>query len=90
MTLERPRQLGYGRAGFIQSFDGEKLSQELALDLRNRLFKKIENLSFSYDDTHSTGQLMIRATDDVKTEVTILDALHKLMKDRTSFVIAEG
>ncbi len=34
--------------------------------MRNDLFAKIQRLSFSYHDRNQTGQLMIRATDDVE------------------------
>ena len=37
-----------------------------AFDLRNDLFAKIQRLSFSYHDRNQTGQLMVRATDDVE------------------------
>jgi len=45
---------------------GERASQSVAFDLRNELFAKIQRLSFSYHDRNRTGQLMIRATDDVE------------------------
>ena len=35
-------------------------------DMRNEIFTKLQRLSFSYYDKHQTGQLMIRATDDVE------------------------
>lgn len=53
-------------ASFGQSFHSESLSQNLAFDFRNDLFAKIQRLSFSYHDKQQTGQLMIRATDDVE------------------------
>jgi ATP-binding cassette, subfamily B, multidrug efflux pump len=53
-------------ASFGQSFFSETLSQSLAFDFRNDLFAKIQRLSFSYHDRQQTGQLMIRATDDVE------------------------
>ena len=42
------------------------LSQSVAFDFRNDLYAKIQRLSFSYHDRNQTGQLMIRATDDVE------------------------
>lgn len=51
---------------FSQQFNAERLSQNLAFDFRNELFAKIQRLSFSYHDKNQTGQLMIRATDDVE------------------------
>ncbi|MDB5080968.1 MAG: transporter related [Chloroflexi bacterium] len=51
---------------FLQNYNAERLSQSVAFDLRNDLFSKIQRLSFSYHDRNQTGQLMIRATDDVE------------------------
>jgi ATP-binding cassette subfamily B protein len=51
---------------FIQSFMSETLSQGAAFNFRNEIFAKIQRLSFSYHDRNQTGQLMIRATDDVE------------------------
>lgn len=51
---------------FAQNFMSEKLSQNVAFDFRNDLYAKIQRLSFSYHDRTQTGQLMIRATDDVE------------------------
>ncbi|MGB8648581.1 MAG: ABC transporter ATP-binding protein [Anaerolineae bacterium] len=51
---------------FSQAFNAERVSQNVAFDFRNDLFSKISRLSFSYHDKNQTGQLMIRATDDVE------------------------
>ncbi len=51
---------------FAQNYLSQALSQEIAFNLRNDLFAKIQRLSFSYHDRNRTGQLMIRATDDVE------------------------
>jgi ATP-binding cassette, subfamily B, multidrug efflux pump len=51
---------------FVQAFMAETVSQGIAFDLRNEIFSKIQRLSFSYHDQNQTGQLMIRATDDVE------------------------
>jgi ATP-binding cassette subfamily B protein len=51
---------------FIQAYMAENTSQGIAFDFRNELFSKIQRLSFSYYDRNQTGQLMIRATDDVE------------------------
>ena len=51
---------------FSQSYNAERVSQNIAFDYRNDLFAKIQRLSFSYHDRNQTGQLMIRATDDVE------------------------
>ena len=55
-----------GTFAFLQAYWGEKNSQAVAYDIRNELYAKIQNLSFSYHDKNQTGQLMIRATDDVE------------------------
>ncbi len=55
-----------GVFAFIQGYMAERLSQSVAFDFRNELFTKIQRLSFSYHDRNQTGQLMIRATDDVE------------------------
>jgi len=55
-----------GAFAFTQAYMGERVSQSVAFDLRNELFAKIQRLSFSYHDRHRTGQLMVRATDDVE------------------------
>ena len=55
-----------GVFAFLQAYWAEKNSQSIAFDMRNDLFAKIQRLSFSYHDRNQTGQLMIRATDDVE------------------------
>src|SRR5215211_4460831 len=55
-----------GLFAFLQAYWAEKNSQSVAYDLRNDLYAKIQNLSFSYHDKNQTGQLMVRATDDVE------------------------
>jgi len=55
-----------GIFAFLQAYWAEKNSQAVAYDLRNDLYAKIQKLSFSYHDKNQTGQLMIRATDDVE------------------------
>jgi ATP-binding cassette subfamily B protein len=51
---------------FLQTYWAERNSQSMAFDIRNDLFAKIQRLSFSYHDRNQTGQLMIRATDDIE------------------------
>ncbi len=55
-----------GVFSFVQTFMAQTLSQDIAFEFRNELFAKIQRLSFSYHDRNRTGQLMIRATDDVE------------------------
>ena len=55
-----------GLFAFAQGYMSEWTSQSVAFDFRNELYAKIQRLSFSYHDRNQTGQLMIRATDDVE------------------------
>ncbi len=57
---------------FSQAFMGQRASQGVAYDLRNDLFAKVQRLSFSYHDRNQTGQLMVRATDDVEKVRTFI------------------
>lgn len=58
--------LARGIFSFAQNYFSQALSQDIAFELRNDLFAKVQRLSFSYHDRNQTGQLMIRATDDVE------------------------
>jgi ATP-binding cassette, subfamily B, multidrug efflux pump len=58
--------LARGLFAFAQAFTSERVSQRIAFDFRNDLYAKIQGLSFSYHDRTQTGQLMVRATDDVE------------------------
>ena len=55
-----------GVFSFVQTYNSERLSQTSAFNFRNSLFAKLQRLSFSYYDTNQTGQLMVRATDDIE------------------------
>jgi ATP-binding cassette, subfamily B, multidrug efflux pump len=61
-----------GVFSFMQTYMAEWTSQGVAFDLRNDIFTKIQRLSFSYYDRNQTGQLMIRATDDVERVRTFI------------------
>ncbi|HEV8635590.1 MAG TPA: ABC transporter transmembrane domain-containing protein, partial [Chloroflexota bacterium] len=64
--------LARGLFAFAQSYMSERVSQGVAFDVRNELYAKIQRLSFSYHDRTQTGQLMIRATDDVEKVRTFI------------------
>jgi ATP-binding cassette, subfamily B, multidrug efflux pump len=51
---------------FLQGYLAERASQGVAYDLRDALFERIEQLSFSYYDRVQTGQLVTRLTSDVE------------------------
>ncbi|MDX2075530.1 MAG: ABC transporter ATP-binding protein [bacterium] len=55
-----------GLFAFIQTYAAEWMAQGIAYSMRNDIFTRIQRLSFSYYDRNQTGQLMIRATDDVE------------------------
>jgi ATP-binding cassette, subfamily B, multidrug efflux pump len=55
-----------GLFNFGQSFWAEAASQGVAYDLRNKIFSKIQNLSFSYHDQAQTSQLLTRVTNDIE------------------------
>ncbi|NDJ18054.1 ATP-binding cassette domain-containing protein [Myxacorys almedinensis A] len=55
-----------GLFNFGQTFWAETASQGVAYDLRNQIFSKIENLSFSYHDRSQTSQLLTRVTSDIE------------------------
>ncbi|MEM7129757.1 MAG: ABC transporter ATP-binding protein [Chloroflexota bacterium] len=55
-----------GLFSFTNVYWSETASQGIAYDLRNEIYTKLETLSFSYHDTHRTGQLMTRTTSDVE------------------------
>jgi ATP-binding cassette subfamily B protein len=51
---------------FGRQFLGQWLGQRVAYDLRNAIYNRLQRLSFAYHDSHQTGQLMSRATQDVE------------------------
>jgi len=55
-----------GLFNFLQGYWGEVASQGVAFDMRNTIFEKLQNLSFSYHDRSQTGKLMTRMTSDVE------------------------
>lgn len=61
-----------GLFNFGQSFWAEAASQGVAYDLRNKIFSKIQNLSFSYHDQAQTSQLLTRVTSDIEQIRTFL------------------
>ena len=50
---------------FLQTYLAERASQHMAYDMRNEIFNKITEMSFSFYDKQQTGQLMTRVTSDV-------------------------
>ncbi|MGI6628122.1 MAG: ABC transporter ATP-binding protein [Bacillota bacterium] len=52
---------------FFQRFSMSYAGQEVVFDIRNTLYRHLQQLSFSYYDQAQTGQIMSRVTSDVET-----------------------
>jgi ABC-type multidrug transport system fused ATPase/permease subunit len=57
---------------FGQNYVSVYIGQKVAFDLRNRLYDRIQRLSFAFHDKAQTGQLMSRATQDVEAVQTFV------------------
>lgn len=55
---------GAGRFG--QRYTDEWFSQRCVIDLRTRLYRKLQRMDFRYFDDHDTGQIINRFTSDVQ------------------------
>lgn len=55
---------GVGR--FAQRYTDEWFSQRCMIDLRTRLYRKLQRLDFRFFDDHDTGQVINRFTSDVQ------------------------
>jgi ATP-binding cassette subfamily B protein len=58
--------LARGVFAYGQTYLGEWLSQRVAYDIRNKIYDRLQRLSYAYHDQQQTGQLMSRATQDVE------------------------
>jgi len=58
--------VGQGILRFGQTYLTETVSQGIAYAMRNEVYRKLQNLSFSYHDRTQTGQLLSRVTSDVE------------------------
>jgi len=54
-----------GVAGFASRYFGEKLSHFVAFDIRNDVYDKVQNLSFTYHDNANIGTIVTRSISDV-------------------------
>jgi ABC-type multidrug transport system fused ATPase/permease subunit len=57
---------GRSLAQYGRQYLGQVLGQKVAYTLRNNIYNRLQHLSFAYHDSHQTGQLMSRATQDVE------------------------
>jgi ATP-binding cassette subfamily B protein len=55
-----------GFAGYGQRYFAEVVAQKATYNIRNALYARLQQLSFSFHDRNQTGQLMSRATVDVE------------------------
>lgn len=55
-----------GLFAYGQTYLGEWIGQRVAYDIRNRIYDRLQRLSYAYHDHQQTGQLMSRATQDVE------------------------
>ncbi|MCD8126327.1 MAG: ABC transporter ATP-binding protein/permease [Clostridiales bacterium] len=53
--------------GYLQSFIMETVTQRISKSLRSDISRKINRLPLKYFDTHSTGDVLSRVTNDVDT-----------------------
>ena len=54
-------------ASYLQGRIMVTIAQDALLEIRNKMFKKLEKLPISYFDTHQHGQIMSRFTNDADT-----------------------
>ncbi|HEV2124629.1 MAG TPA: ABC transporter ATP-binding protein, partial [Chloroflexota bacterium] len=80
--------VGRGLFSFTQGYLAERGAQAVAYDLRNALYQKIQQLSFSYHDQTQTGQLMTRITNDVEQVRTFIGM--SLLQMVSSVVLLAG
>jgi ABC-type multidrug transport system fused ATPase/permease subunit len=55
-----------GVFAYGQTLLGEQLSQQVAYDIRNQIYDRLQRLSYAYHDQQQTGAVMSRATQDVE------------------------
>jgi ATP-binding cassette subfamily B protein len=55
-----------GAGRFAQRYTDEWFSQRCVIDLRTRLYRKLQQLDFRFFDDHDTGQIINRFTADVQ------------------------
>ena len=72
---------------YIQSFSMSTVSNNFAKELRSRISKKINKLPLKYFDSHETGDVLSRITNDVDTVAQNLNhSLASLITSLTLFI----
>src|SRR5690606_20967581 len=51
---------------YVQTYLGESIGQQVARDLRNQVYDRLQTLSFAFHDRAEVGEVMSRATQDVE------------------------
>ncbi|MEA3407378.1 MAG: ABC transporter ATP-binding protein, partial [Chloroflexota bacterium] len=77
-----------GAFRFGEGFLTERVSQGIAYDMRNELYRKLQSLSFRYHDQTQAGQLLSRATSDVEHVRRVTGRLFLMLVD--SLVLMVG
>src|ERR1017187_111044 len=54
-------------AGYLDNYYNENVAQNVANDIRNRMYHHLQRLSLAYYDSHQTGKLLSTITADVNT-----------------------
>ena len=74
---------------YWMTYMGEWLGQHVAYDLRNRIYDRLQRLSYAYHDNQQTGQIMSRATQDVEgTRMFIQMGAIRLLDIMTRVLVA--
>lgn len=58
--------VGRGVFQYLYTYEGEVNAQQVAYDLRERIYDRLQRLSYAYHDTAQVGQIMSRVTQDVE------------------------
>lgn len=76
-----------GILGFFQEFTMAKISQLVVKNIRKILFNKFQKLAISYYDTHFSGDIMSRVTNDIDNiSITISSSVPTLMNSLISII----
>ena len=72
---------------YLQAFSARQVEQGVIRDLRNDVFRHLQNLSLKFYDNSETGELMSRLLNDVnRMEAGLVGGLMGIMRDVAVFV----
>jgi ABC-type multidrug transport system fused ATPase/permease subunit len=72
---------------YIRSATTQWIGERVSYDMRNRLFRHLESLSFTFYDASQTGQLLSRLTDDIRNIRRFYSPAFRVMLQTTVLVI---